>query len=95
MRINLKKLKQLSVETKSGTNLGKIADIIFDIDSHTALQYIIKPSFISAREYTIAKDQVLSINEEKMIVEDNTISQEKKEKETKKTLSPNPAMMRE
>ena len=47
MRIAFKQLKKMKVETLSGTNLGKVHDIIFDTEGQNIIQYIVKMDFIN------------------------------------------------
>lgn len=94
MRMSLKQLKHLSVETASGTPLGHIHDLIFEIDGQLIAQYLVKPSIVGA-ELTVGRDQVLSITETKMLVDDNVKKIKIKEVKIKKTISPNPILARE
>lgn len=98
MRIDLKQLKQLQVETISGKELGSIVDIIFEIEGQLVAQYVVHPSMsiISRKEYLVSRDQVVRFEKEKLIVEDNVI----KEKESETSVSfggatPDPVMMME
>jgi len=86
MRITFSQLKKLKIETKSGQMLGKISDIIFDVEGQSAAQYLVKGSVVSTKKYLISRSQVIKIDEEKMIVDDNVeeitdgISEEKKKR---------------
>jgi sporulation protein YlmC with PRC-barrel domain len=68
-------LLKLPVHTKSGTHLGRVAGFDFDIDAHAILRYRIRPKGLASRllksPLLIAREQVLSIDAEKMIVDDN------------------------
>jgi len=82
MLINYKSLIGLSVETKSGLLLGKIKSFEIDSETQTILQYVVKSrSLISKmlrereRELIIHRNQVISVNEEKMIVEDSAVKE--------------------
>lgn len=66
-------LKKLSVETKSGEVLGHVGDLVMDVDGHTIVQYEVKSSMLSTKKYMISREQVISITEEKMIVEDAVV----------------------
>lgn len=72
MRIELKKLMKLQVQTKSGAFLGKVKNIIFETEGQTVLQYEIGEVF--GRKYLISREQIVSIDEKKMIVEDGVIN---------------------
>jgi len=71
MKVELKKLK---VETKSGVFLGKIKNVIIDTDSQIILQYEVGNLF--NREYLISQEQVLFIDNQKMIVDDSEVKNE-------------------
>lgn len=69
MKIDWKQLKSLSVETKSGVNLGKILNFILETDGQSILQYEVGSLF--GKKYLISREQVLSVDNEKILVEDN------------------------
>ncbi|MFA6272480.1 MAG: PRC-barrel domain-containing protein [Patescibacteria group bacterium] len=75
MKISSKKLLHLSVFTNSGEELGKISELIINVDTHEVEQYIIRSSNLIeeffSKELLINKSQVISISKEKMIVEDS------------------------
>jgi len=71
MRITLKQLRKLSVETQSGQDLGAIKDIVFDIDSQMVAQYEV--GAMLGDHILFSREQVLSISAEKMIVEDSVV----------------------
>lgn len=78
MLLTLKELKQLSVETQSGTQLGQVSDVIFQTEGQTVAQYIVKSSMLSTLKYTIHQRQVITISATKMVVDDMVIPSEKK-----------------
>ena len=69
MIINLRQLKKLPVYTESGIKLGKVVDVNFLVDTQSVYQYIIQPNFFG-RIILVGSNQVIEINDEKMIVED-------------------------
>ena len=71
MRINFSQLKTLSVQTKSGIVLGKVKDLVLEIEGQTILQYEV--GGLVGKKYFINREQVLNIDEEKMIVEDSVV----------------------
>ncbi|PIR03139.1 MAG: hypothetical protein COV60_01910 [Candidatus Magasanikbacteria bacterium CG11_big_fil_rev_8_21_14_0_20_43_7] len=75
MRITYSQLKKLPVETRSGEVLGHVGDIVFDIDGQQVLQYEVKSSMLSTKKYMVGREQVVSITEKKMIVEDAVVGQ--------------------
>ncbi|HTK60516.1 MAG TPA: hypothetical protein VL283_04945 [Candidatus Baltobacteraceae bacterium] len=70
-----KTLLRLPVETKSGTRLGRVVGFEFDAETHAILRYRVRPKGLAAamlkRPLLVAREQVLSIDAEKMIVDDN------------------------
>lgn len=83
MRLNFKQLKKLPVETMSGTRIGKVQDIVMDLDDHGVVQYIVKSS-LGSEEYTIGRDQIARFEEKRIVVYDTVIK--KKEKGLEKIL---------
>lgn len=73
MRITLRQLKRLPVETKGGKKLGHVCNVIFEIDDQFVAQYEVSPSLLSGKKYLISRDQVTSISAEKMIVDDGVV----------------------
>ncbi|MFH0857312.1 MAG: PRC-barrel domain-containing protein [Candidatus Magasanikbacteria bacterium] len=73
MRISYKQLKRLRVETKSGTYLGHVNDIVLDVDAQNIVQYFVKGPVLSAKEFLVSRDQVYEIGEEKMLVYDSVV----------------------
>ena len=69
-----KTLLKLPVVTKSGTALGKVAGFEFDVDAQAIVRYLVRPKGLAARmlkhPLRVSRDQVVSIDDEKMVVED-------------------------
>ncbi len=87
--------KHLSVETVSGTVLGKISDIVLESNGQLVAQYIVKGSLLGGQLYTLNRDQVIRITTNKMIVDDSVV----KDIDTSKSISassiqPQPVAMR-
>lgn len=73
MLINHKKLIGLVVETQSGERLGEIAGFVLETEAQTIYQYQVRPGGLSgifAKELLVHRQQVISISEEKMVVDD-------------------------
>lgn len=70
-----KTLLKLRVETKGGAVLGRVAGFDFDVETHAILRYRVRPKGLAAgmlkRPLLVAREQVLSIDAEKMTVDDN------------------------
>jgi sporulation protein YlmC with PRC-barrel domain len=82
MIIDCKKLIGLPVETKSGLLLGKIKNFEIDSETQTVRQYIVKSRSLMKKllseevsELVVGRSQVISIEEEKMIVEDSVVGE--------------------
>jgi len=84
MIINKSKLIGLSVFTQMGEPLGKVGGFEIDTDTHKIERYHIKSrdliKELFGHELIVSASQVISISEEKMIVEDGVI----KDKQVKK-----------
>ena len=78
MRIALKQLKKMTVETLSGTKLGKVQDVIMDIDEQTVVQYQVKHTGISGSDYLINRDQIARFEEKKIVVYDTVLHKKEK-----------------
>lgn len=70
-----KTLLRLPVETKSGAALGRVAGFEFDVETHGIVRYRVRPRGLAAgmlkKPLLVAREQVLSIDDEKMVVDDN------------------------
>lgn len=94
MLITLKQLKHFSVETESGVKLGHVSDLVLDTDGQLLVQYCVKPSIISSKEYLINRDQIVRFEDKKIIVEDNSILEKEIEKTENPITSAEPVAMR-
>ena len=70
MRLDLKQLKQLSVETESGQKLGKIYDVVFELEGQIIAQYLVR-SLLHTKDYLISRDQVVRSEEKRIVVTDS------------------------
>ncbi|MCK5459880.1 PRC-barrel domain-containing protein [Candidatus Parcubacteria bacterium] len=71
-----KKIIGMAVQTESGEHLGKVYDFEFDVDFHSIIKYYVKASLIKDlfdNKLIIHRDQVVLIDNDKMIVGDGTI----------------------
>jgi len=95
MRLDWKQLKSLSVETNSGTKLGKVCDLVLETAGQLVAQYVVKPTLLSSKKYLINQDQVIKFTEDKMVVEDGVMKRlTESDKVAKPAVGPEPAMMR-
>ncbi|MEK7623866.1 MAG: PRC-barrel domain-containing protein [Patescibacteria group bacterium] len=95
MRITLKQIKSLPVETASGTALGHVHDLVIDIDTHFIVQYEVHSSLLSGhRSYLINREQVLSVTKEKIVVADTAATENAKPASGKAGIQPEPIAMR-
>ncbi len=84
MRATFKQLKKMSVQTLSGTVLGKVSDMVFDTEGQHIIQYTVRSGTLSTEELLISRDQVVRFEEKKMIVYDTAAK--KKERNLGKVL---------
>lgn len=77
MRLSKSQLLHLPVETRSGRQLGKIVDFTIDTATQTLVQYHVKSStFVPGlfeQKLLVGRDEVISLTNEKMIVEDSAV----------------------
>ncbi|MEA2088831.1 MAG: PRC-barrel domain-containing protein [Patescibacteria group bacterium] len=75
--INCKKIIGMTVETKSGEQLGKVFDFEVEIESQNILKYYVKSSNILEeffkKELIIHRNQIISISNKKIIVKDGIV----------------------
>ncbi|MBI4458395.1 PRC-barrel domain-containing protein [Candidatus Uhrbacteria bacterium] len=73
-------LRGLPVSTKSGEKVGKIAAVIFDPATHAVSRYAVRRGRTISRllpgELLIHPNQVVSLDEEKMVVIDAAVTVE-------------------
>jgi len=94
MRFDLKQLKKMIVETKSGMRLGRVFSIIFDTELQNILQYEVG-NYFNKKQYLVNRDQIVKFTENKMIVEDSVKKVEVEEEKVSAQAKAEPAMMRE
>ncbi len=79
MRMRDAELRGLPVVTERGEKVGKIAAVVIDIDVHAVVHYVVaKSRLLSALlpdDLLIAPAQVVSVDEERMVVEDNAVAE--------------------
>ena len=71
MRVEIKNLMRLEVQTKSGVALGHAKDIVLETEGQSVIQYEVGNLF--GKKYLVGREQVLSIDESKIIVDDNVL----------------------
>jgi len=75
MLINFQQLKNLPVYTKSGDCLGKIKEVEINTETQAVSKYFIESSQVVKRlvgaGLVISSGQVISLDEQKMVVEDS------------------------
>ena len=70
MVINFQKLLRLRVYTESGTKLGRVYDFELDVESHGIARYLVRPNFLSAKNFLIQSSQVKEITGDRIVVYD-------------------------
>lgn len=74
MRLTLKQLRALQVETVSGVQLGHVHEVVFETEGQMMAQYVVKASLLSAKEYLISRSQIVRFAEKKLVVDDGVKS---------------------
>jgi len=68
-------LLKLRVYTKSGTHLGRLTGFEYDNGSQMIMRYKVRPKGLTARilktPLLISREQVIRVEDERMVVEDN------------------------
>ena len=83
------KLIGLPVQTQSKQALGKLDGLVFEIESQSIFQYIVRPAGITHifdKELLINREQIISITDKKIIVEDAVYKSIQEEQKTKTQL---------
>ncbi|HRH23634.1 MAG TPA: PRC-barrel domain-containing protein [Candidatus Magasanikbacteria bacterium] len=88
MKLACSKLLKMHVYTTSGKHVGRVKDISFDLDSGLLREYLV--SSLLHRTYTIAREQVVRYEEDKMFVEDRVLEEFEKSGITMPIQPPNP-----
>lgn len=77
MQFRDKDLRGVPVFTKSGDKIGKLVGFLIDTNQHTVAQYLVSRSRLISRilpeELSISPSQVISLDVEKMVVDDMVI----------------------
>lgn len=75
MTLHLDQIKGLPCETRSGQKIGHVIDFIIDPLSRKIVQVEIKGGAIFRRNhYLVHNEQVISITEKKVVIEDAAIA---------------------
>ena len=82
MQLNTKNLINLPVITQNGQPLGKISDFVIEADSQQIIKYYVKSNQLIKNilkgELIIHRDQVISLDNQKMVVENNIAKEEER-----------------
>ena len=79
MRMNVKKMIGMRVETQSGAHLGLVRDMVLDSDSQSVVAYVVRKRLWGREEYYIGRKNVYRITPVKMVVDDMAVGEKKKE----------------
>jgi len=78
MRSSFSKIKGKEVVTTSGLHLGKVRDVIFDMNTQMVVQYEVSklpfPEFFGEKKHLVNHKQVAAFKEEAIIVKDARLS---------------------
>ncbi len=79
MRFRDVDLRGIPVVTKSGEKIGKLVGFVVDAERHEIAQYAVAKSTLLSKilpdEFLIRPSQVISIDAEKMVVEDGVVAE--------------------
>ncbi len=67
----------MPVFTQSGTKLGQIADIEIDLGAQSIIHYAVKRGIVSHNLLLVHREQVISITDKEMIVDDAAAKESK------------------
>jgi len=76
MEIDGKKIIGLPTFTRSGQRIGKVKSVELDLLTDKVLYILVRPTLFKrllCRQFIIHRDQVVSLTEEKLIVDDASI----------------------
>lgn len=74
MILSRKQLLQLPVETRSGQSIGRVVDLEFDAAEQRIWRYhVSQGSVFFKNKLLISPSQVISLSEQKMVVEDGVV----------------------
>lgn len=76
MRVSLRQLKKIGVETVSGVKLGRVCDAVFETDGQSILQYEVRGCCWFGQRFLVNRSQVVRFEEEKMVVDDTVMGVE-------------------
>jgi len=80
MRLRDKEIRGLPVVTTDGEKIGKLAGFVVDTETHAVVQYVVtKSRLLSAllpKELLVHPSQVVSVDDEKMVVKGEFIAVE-------------------
>jgi len=94
MRLSLKQLRKMNVETVSGAKLGRVCNVIFETDGQTILQYEVCKCCWCGGKLLMNRSQVVRFEEKRMVVEDSVRQIESEgEKVKSKKMDIEPAVM--
>lgn len=92
MRQSITKLLGRKVYTRSQVYLGKVRDVIVDLDSETIEQYEVKKFGFWSQTHLISQKQVVGYKDDVIIVDDAKWGQVQTEQENKESKR-SPAML--
>ncbi len=93
MKISLRQLKNMRVETELGLSLGRVKDVVMQTDGQHVEQYIVGKIF--GEGFVISRDHIVRFEKDKMIVEDSVVTEHKKIEHKKSGHHPEAVVMRD
>ncbi len=95
MQTSFSEIKKKIVETKSGTKLGKVYDILIDTQDNFITHYEVKTKLLGGENLLISRDQIIRHEQDKIIVDDNVKQENVQKIEQKVDMNPEPVAMSE
>lgn len=92
MLFSWKELKKIPVVTSSGQELGRISEISVDGDSFKITQIKVKNFSLPLRTHLIAWEQIISVDEKKILVRDASVTEQNVARVVQSSLSSSPAL---
>lgn len=94
MRYRDSQLAGVPVYTRSGRHLGRLVGFVVESDTHEVIQYAVKKSgtfeLLLPKEFLVNRSQVISVSEEKMVVDDATVAEKADARKKKQAAEPAP-----
>ncbi|OGH59789.1 MAG: hypothetical protein A2725_02110 [Candidatus Magasanikbacteria bacterium RIFCSPHIGHO2_01_FULL_33_34] len=95
MLTSYNEIKSKVVETKSGTRIGKVCDLLINTEQDFITHYEVKTKLVGGDNILISREQIIRHEQNKIIVDDNVKLIEAKEIKQNSNINPEPIAMSE